>query len=332
MTTQLFNTLASAKATSDTSKAQTGLIPKHLLEIMGDDLTAALFDDSVCEIMLNPDGRLFTEYKDGKICELKRMTSQNAHTFCLTVASLFTEGFSHNKPLVSCALDFTNARFEAVLPPLSAEATFCIRRHMRSSPDLTGLISNGMLSSEQNKFLQGILKARRSLIVCGETGAGKTTLLCALLQSLKNLFPYERIISIEDTAEISCDLRNFVPLFTSEHCKADELVRASLRLRPDRIVMGEIRGAEALDMLDAFTTGHHGSMATLHAGNPSQALNRLCLLISRHPRAPSRIESMVGNSLDLLLQLEAKPSRHLAAIYEVKGYEHNEFLISKLCI
>lgn len=307
-------------------------IPKHLHELMGDDLSSALFDDNVCEIMLNPDGRLFCEYKGGKICELKRMSPQNAHTFCLTVASLFTDGFSQNKPLISCALDFANARFEAVLPPLSAEATFCIRRHMHNCPDLSALMLKNMLSAKQKEFLEYVLKERRSMIICGETGAGKTTLLCSLLQTLKDISPYERIISIEDTAEISCKLKNFVPLYTSDFCQADELVRSSLRLRPDRLVMGEIRGAEALDMLDAFTTGHHGSMATLHAGNPSQALNRLCLLISRHPSAPRRIESMVANSLDLLIQLESKPSRHLAAFYEVKDYKNNEFQISKLCI
>ena len=176
-------------------------------------------------------------------------------------------------------------------------------------------------------FLKKLVRAGYNLFISGGTNSGKTTFLNALSAYIP---ADERVITIEDTPEIKSDLNNFLPLYSNEHLGSDELVRSCLRLRPDRIVMGEIRGPEALDMLDAFSSGHEGSMATLHAGNPQQALNRLCLLVSRHPRAPRRIESMVAQSSDLLIQLHVKPTRHIAALYEVKGFVDHEFLISTL--
>ncbi len=305
-------------------------IPAPLQRNMSSELLEYFFDEDVCEIMQNPDGRLFIEKSDGSIECKKGMDHKDAYRFCLTAASLFTDGFSQGKPVISCAFDFMNARFEAVLPPLTTKPAFCIRRHSRCCPDLEGLQKKAFISGSQIDFLISALKKRRSLIICGETGSGKTTLLCALLQTLKTISPDERVITIEDTPEIKSDLNNCLPLYSNEHLGSDELVRSCLRLRPDRIVMGEIRGPEALDMLDAFSSGHEGSMATLHAGNPQQALNRLCLLVSRHPRAPRRIESMVAQSSDLLIQLHVKPARHIAALYEVKGFVDHEFLISTL--
>lgn len=304
---------------------------KCLRSRLGDDLMLMLEDTNITEIMLNADGQIFIETIDGQILNKGSIEITTARKIVLTIASKFVpEGFNADRPIIDCQIPVGNARFHGLLFPLVAAPSFSIRRHLSQILDFEQLLENGMLDEQCVQILTQALCNRRSMIICGETGSGKTTLLCSLLATLKKLCPDERIVSIEDTPEIPAILANTLATYTNEKNNAQVLVRSALRMRPDRIVMGEIRGAEALDLIDALTTGHKGSMATMHAGNPQQALLRLTLLVSRHPQAPRRIEETVANAIDLIIQLSAKPKRCISSIVKVCAFEHGNFITTIL--
>ncbi len=298
---------------------------------LGDELIAMLLDNSINEIMLNADGELFVETSDGQMLNKGSIEKTAARKIVLTIASKFVpEGFNADHPIFDCQIPLCNARFHGMLPPLVDVPSFCIRRHLSKLLDFDELLHKGMLDEYSTAILTKALINKRSMIICGETGSGKTTLLCSLLAKLKTLTPDERIISIEDTPEIPKILTNTLATFAHDKKDPQILVVSALRMRPDRIIMGEIRGAEALDLMDALTTGHSGSMATMHAGNPLQALLRLSLLVSRHPQAPRRIEETVANAIDLIVQLEAKPKRCVSSIVEVNAFKNGNFITTTL--
>ena len=298
----------------------------RLKQALGLEILAYLQDPDLNEIMLNPDGRLFAENSAGDMRCCGKLDENKARMVILTLASLSQGIFDPKIPIISCELPFSNARFEGLLPPLTRKPIFSIRRHAFGQRTLGDLLKNGMLTEVQYRILIEILRQKRSVIVCGETGCGKTTLLQAMLTQLQELSPQERVITIEDTPELKCALDNTVALYSGPSCPQERLLRSSLRLRPDRIIMGEIRGAEALDLIDALSTGHSGSMATLHAGSPKQALRRLTLLVSRHPQAPKLIEPTVVQALDLIVMLSARPAKHLVSITKVEGFAKGDFL------
>ena len=298
---------------------------------LGDGLIALLLDTDITEIMLNADGELFVETIDGHILNKGTIEINAARKIVLTIASRFVpEGFNADSPIIDCQIPFGNARFHGILFPLASAPSFCIRRHLSQILRLEQLQQSGMIDEPCKKILTQALADRRSIIICGETGSGKTTLLCSLLAKLSELSPDERIISIEDTPEIPRILANTLATYTNDKNDAQVLVSSALRMRPDRIIMGEIRGAEALDLMDALTTGHSGSMATLHAGNPLQALLRLALLVSRHPQSPRRIEETVANAIDLIVQLTAKPKRYINSIVKVESFKKGDFVTTTL--
>ena len=184
-----------------------------------------------------------------------------------------------------------------------------------------------MLNEKEAEFLKEAIAKRRTIIVSGSTGCGKTTLINALLNELSHICPQDRVISIEDTKELNIKVKNKVALFTSQTSDMSVLLKSALRLRPDRLIVGEVRGCEALDLIDAFSTGHSGGFTTLHAGSIEQALKRLTLLISRHEHAPRLIEPTLAEAIDLIVQLRRTPLRHISTIAQVTGFSDGIFHI-----
>lgn len=305
--------------------AFTSLGVKRLKTALGPDLTALLADPKVSEIMLNADGHLYAERQGVLQSDGSSLPSERARALMLTLASCLSLVIDPQCPILSCELPGGLGRFEGLLPPLSRAPAFSIRRRAATPLPLQRLHEDGMLTDAQLEFLRGALIARRTMLICGETGTGKTTLLNALLLEMATLCPLERVITIEDTPELDVTSLNALPLFATAHCSMSTLLRSTLRLRPDRIVLGEIRGPEALDLIDAFSTGHEGGMATLHAGSVPQALRRLTLLVSRHKEAPRQIEPVVAQALDLIVILKPRPARHLSSISRVTGFDGRDF-------
>ena len=161
----------------------------------------------------------------------------------------------------------------------------------------------------------------------GGTGSGKTTLVNAIINAMVEFDPAERVFIIEDTGEIQCAAENFVQYHTSLEVTMTMLLKTTLRMRPDRILVGEVRGPEALDLLMAWNTGHEGGAATLHANNARSGLDRLAMLISMHPESPQPIEPLIGEAVQVIVHIARTPEgRCVQEILEVSGYAGGAYL------
>lgn len=302
----------------------------RLLNDLGDEIINALADPQINEIMLNCDGTLFVEHKTDGMVKIGELNPVKATVIVRTLASLLGKELNAEGPILSGELPMDGSRFEGLLPPLVSNPVFSVRKHNALSLPLSALVKGKFLSENEACFLKNAIIQRRTIIVSGSTGCGKTTLINALLNELALICPQDRVISIEDTKELSVKVSNKAALYTSGSSDMATLLRSALRLRPDRIIVGEVRGKEALDLIDAFSTGHCGGFTTVHAGSVEQCLKRLTLLISRHENAPRFIEPTLAEALDLIVQLKRTPSRHVSAIAEVSDFADGNFQIKNI--
>jgi P-type conjugative transfer ATPase TrbB len=187
------------------------------------------------------------------------------------------------------------------------------------------------MTTAQRDVLKHAVASHRNILIVGGTGSGKTTLVNAIINEMVTSDPTERIFIIEDTGEIQCAAENFVQYHTSLDVSMTALLRATLRMRPDRILVGEVRGPEALDLLDAWNTGHEGGAATLHANNPAAGLVRLKSLITRNESAPADIEPLIGEVVHIVVHIARTPEgRSVQEIIEVSGYENGHYISKTL--
>lgn len=183
------------------------------------------------------------------------------------------------------------------------------------------------MTGHQKRIIADAVRAHRNILVVGGTGSGKTTLTNAIIHQMVEENPEERIFIIEDTGEIQCAAQNVVQYHTTLDVTMMHLLRTTLRMRPDRILVGEVRGPEALDLLMAWNTGHEGGVATLHANNARAGLDRLAMLISMHPESPTPIEPLIGEAVQLIIHITKTPEggRKVQEILEVSGYGAGEY-------
>ena len=302
----------------------------NLKRDLGENICAAMRDPMVNEIMLNSDGSLFVEHRLEGMKLIDHINSARGNFIIRTVASIADRQIDPACPVVSVEIPYDGSRFEGLLPPLVRSPVFSIRCHNSLDLTLDDLTAMQVVSPEQSELLREAIAAHVSIMVAGATGSGKTTLVNALLNEMSTMCPDERMITIEDTPELKIRSANSVSLFTSEGTDMSRLVRSSLRLRPDRIVVGEIRGAEALDLIDAFSTGHRGGMCTIHAGSPLQAMERLNLLISRHPSCPALIEPTAAAAIELIVQVTRSPHRCVKSLTMVTGCHNGQYELTEV--
>jgi len=273
---------------------------------LGEVFLAALVDPETVEILLNPDGTLWQERLGEKPVQIGSMTRTRAEAVLRTIAACVQTTITREKPTIECELPLDGSRFAGQIPPVVPAPAFAVRKRASRVFTLDQYVEARILTPEQKNSLCDAIRDHRNILVVGSTGGGKTTLVNGLIQEATTQFPWERIIIVEDTGELQCAAANYVQYHTSPECSMTHLVRTTLRMRPDRILVGEVRGPEALDLLMAWNTGHEGGIATVHANNAGAGLSRLVTLISMNAHAPRSIEPLVGEAVDVLVHIERK--------------------------
>ncbi len=287
---------------------------------LGPAITAFLDDATIVEVMLNPDGRLWIDRLSGGLEDSGQcMPAADGERIVRLVAHHVGAEVHAEAPRVSAELPDTGERFEGLLPPVVAAPSFAIRKPAVAVFTLDDYAAAGIMSLAQAEVLRTAVAARKNILVAGGTSTGKTTLTNALLAEVAKTS--DRVVLIEDTRELQCRAPNLVSLRTKDGVASlSDLVRSSLRLRPDRIPIGEVRGAEALDLLKAWGTGHPGGVGTIHAGTALGALRRLEQLIQEAVVTVPR--ALIAETIDVVAVLAGRGSqRRLAELATVKGLD-----------
>jgi len=305
-------------ARNDALNVREERLRRKLHRELGPVVLEALGDEKTIEVMVNPDGRVWWDrLGDGQSLLPDEFSAERAESLVGTVASLLDTVANQEHPIVEGELPFFGFRFEGIVPPVSARATATIRKHSSQVRTLEDYVAEQRLSAFHADALREAVRERLNIIVTGGTASGKTTFVNALLQEkVKLSHPNHRFVILEDTIELRCAAPNRVALRTSEVADLTRLVRATMRLRPDAIIVGEVRGREALDMLKAWNTGHPGGMCTVHANSARAALSRLDQLV-QEAGVPSQ-PFLLADAVDLVVALR---ERHVREVLRVRGYD-----------
>ena len=289
----------------------------------GPEIDRALVDPPVVEILVNPDGALrLDRLGEGVVDTGVRLDPAQVERIIRLVAAHARSEAHSGAPIVSAELPpygrGAGERFEGILPPVATAPCFAIRKPALRIHTLTDYVADAIMSPHAATLLAAAVRNRRNIVVAGGTSSGKTTLANALLAEMAGAD--ERVIVIEDTRELQSPAADTVALRARPGATIAELVRATLRLRPDRIVVGEIRGPEALDLLKAWNTGHPGGIATVHANSAAAALPRLEQLVQE--ATPSVPRALIGQAVQVIVFLAGRgTARRVETIAEVDGLD-----------
>ena len=299
-----------------------------------------LDDSSIDDIIVNGHKTIYVERK-GELEERPSRFRDDVHLMNIIqrIVGPIGRRVDESSPYVDARLP-DGSRVNVIIPPVALDGPMLSIRKFREQPfKASELVHLEMLSREMLGFLASAVNSRLNVLICGGTGSGKTTLLNALSSFIGKK---ERVVTIEDTAEIRLQQRHVVRLETrprspdnpAAEISARDLMRNALRMRPDRIILGEVRGTEAIDMLQAMGTGHHGSMATIHANNPRESLDRLEILVGLgEMRADARtLRRYIANSIQIVIQAQRMTGgkRRVVSIVEVTGVEGDAYTLNEL--
>lgn len=298
------NQQAAAPDRADTRSVRAAeMMSRHLGEVV----MRGVDSDDVTEIYVNPqDGLVWLDTRSGgKACTGTHLAPQRTEQFLNTVADLHGLLLGGENPQLQAELPlerFRGARLQGFLPPASSGPAFVLRKPPSVVYPLSDYVSEGILSPGGQTLLEQAIDRRWNILIAGGTGSGKTTFANALLKEITERCPSERIVILEDTVELQCAAKDHLALRTGGEVSLADLVRHTLRAYPDRIVVGEVRGREALDLLDAWSTGHPGGLGTFHAQDATGALLRLDRLCQR-AGVPSQA-ALIAEAVDLIVLME----------------------------
>ena len=272
---------------------------QELERVLGATITDALAQPDVVEVMVNPDGRVWVDSLiDGMLDSGLRLASHQTEDLCVTIASELGKTIDAERPSLIGELPIDGSRVQGLFPPVVPAPTLVIRKKASRVIPLEEYVARGILAGNHYDMLRQAATERQSAVFVGGTGSGKTTLGNAFLRAIAELTPEDRLVILEDTYELQETSSNVVRLRKSDHRTMTQLVQDALRLRPDRIIVGECRDASAFDFLMALNTGHKGSFTTVHANSPREALSRLEMLI-RLAQQPV-IPAMLADAIDVI--------------------------------
>ena len=318
---------------------------EHVLRLLDDNLTE--------DILLNPDGSLWVKRMGHGFSRIGEMPAAQAASALGTIAAWRGTVLNHEHPILETELPIDGSRFEGIVSPVARRPIFAIRLRPRRIFSLTDYESDGILTDgadplnqlrRRDDFLDGVrglkhgdviraaVRARKNILVVGSTGSGKTTLVNAILDSLSHLTPQDRVISIEDTTELQCSVKNYLDLRAVGGVTMLDCLRACMRLKPTRIVVGEVRGAEAHTLLKAWNTGHPGGAATVHANDALSGLIRLESLVAEATTAPQ--QNLIAEAVDLVVFVDeessVKAGRKVREVLLVTGYSNGSYQVERV--
>ena len=303
-------------------------------------ITELLDNKNITEIMVNGINEIYVEI-DGKVIKDTSVSFINKDHILRTIQRIIQplgRTIDVSNPMVDARLE-DGSRLNAIIPPLSLKGpVLTIRKFKEELANIDDFLRTGALTPYMARFLEASVKAKLNIIICGGTGSGKTTLLNVLSSFIEN---EERIITIEDAAELKLKQNHVISLETrltnyegTGEITIRDLVRNSLRMRPDRIIVGEVRGKEAFDMLQAMNTGHNGSLTTMHANGPIDALNRLetMILMAGMEIPILAIREYIENAIDIVIQISrlSDGRRKITSISEVIGLENDNIVLKEI--
>lgn len=302
---------------------------KERLDFLFKDIKPYLNDDDVCEVMVNADSKIWIDtFSRGLIDTGKTLTGEITSSIIIQIANHSHKTCDKDNPLLEA--EILNMRFQGFLSPDIVEnSAFCLRKHAKVIFTLADYVQNKTMTKRQQEVILKAIKEKKNIIVAGGTGSGKTTLVNALLAEVAKL--NDRVVLIEDTKELKCDAKNKLSLLSTKKVSMEELLRATLRARPDRIIVGEVRGAEAFTLINAWSTGHKGGISTVHSNSASRTMSRIETLVGF---GTDKVQgTLIADAIDLIIYIKKTANRRtIEEIVEVINYDTQikEYITAKL--
>jgi len=295
---------------------------------LGADVMDVLEDERTLEICVNADGRIWVERKGERLQDVGRTLSFAKRLAALgTIAAMLGTEVNEAAPILEGRLPLDGSRVEGAVPPVSPDGpSMSIRKHASAIFSLSRYIEEGRIPERCADYLRDRMRTNRNILVAGGTSSGKTTFANALIRELLEIAPEDRLVVMEDTVELQCATTNKQRFVTSENVSMQKLLKTAMRYRPDRIIVGEVRGKEALDLLKSWNTGHPGGLATVHANSAPSALIRLEQLILETSQNP--MSTLIAEAVDVVVFMDkrGKAGRQVTEIIEVTGFRDGRYV------
>lgn len=300
---------------------------KQLRTALGPLIVSWLEDPLVIEVMLNPDGSLWVERLGEPMVQGGVLIPSQATEILNVIAGILDTTVTVANPVLECELPLDGSRFEGLIPPVVTAPTFTIRRKASRVFTIDEYVASGTMTAEQAAAIKQAIRDHNNILVVGGTGSGKTTLANALIHESAAVFPDKRFVIIEDTAELQCAAKNVVPLRANVNFSMQDCLKATLRLRPDKIIVGEVRGKEALALLKAWNTGHPGGCATVHANDARAGLTRIENLVAEGSMAPA--QTQIAEAINLVVVIaKTAEGRRIRELLHVHSWDGQNYLTS----
>jgi type IV secretion system protein TrbB len=310
-------------------------LDEMLSRYLGPTVVRAMADQDVTEVYVNPqDGAIrFDTRSHGKVASGATIDAHRVEMFLNAVAARLGVTLTSDSPRLEAELPaatFAGSRLQGFVPPVTCGPAFNIRKPPSVVYSLDSYVSGGTLTPPQCAALRSSTAKRHNILIAGGTNTGKTTLANAVLREITEQFPNERLVVLEDTVELQCAARDHLALRINRRVTLADLVKSALRTSPNRIIVGEVRGVEALDLLDAWATGHPGGVATVHASSAEGALLRLDRLAQRANVPPQTL--LVAEAIHLVVVIEGgNQGRRVTDVARVNGLDaHGRFVLHHL--
>jgi type IV secretion system protein VirB11 len=299
---------------------------EKIRRVLGNSICRHLEEPGIVEIMLNADGTLWIERLSAGMECIGTMLPSQAESVICSVAAYHKEIVTRDNPIFEGELPLNGERFEALIPPVVSAPVFTIRLKASKIFTLAEYVRASIMNEHQREMIESAVLNRQNILVVGGTGTGKTTLTNAIIEAIERLAPDHRLIIIEDTAEIQCSAKNVNLLHATDTVDMLRLLKATMRLRPDRILVGEVRGPEALALLKAWNTGHPGGAATVHANSARAGLIRLEQLIAETSANP--MQRLIAEAVNVIVSIIKTPEgRKIDEILTVRGFQDGDYLL-----